>query len=90
MSAIKDFVNSLDASQRNILKVALATEDGVEELRGELRIYSKEQHTRNLALQGRTIELFDRDTVRELAPSHSRVQATKVMIALGNDGGTNV
>ena len=87
MSAIKDFVNSLDASQRNILKVALATDDGVEELRGELRIYNKEQHTRNLAMQGRTVELFDREMVRDFAPTHSRVQAIRVMQALGNDGG---
>lgn len=83
MSATKSLLLELNPSQRNVLKVALATDDGVEELRSELRIYTKEQHARNLALQGRTVELFDRDTVRELAPSHSRVQAIKVMQALG-------
>ena len=85
MSAIKDFVNSLDASQRNVLKVALATDDGTEELKSELRIYTQEQRARNLAMQGRTVELFDPATVKELAPTHCRIQATRVMIALHND-----
>ncbi len=85
MYAVKSLLLELTPSQRNVLKVALATEDGIEELRGELRIYTLEQRARNLALQGRTVELFDQEMVHDLAPTHRRVQAIRVMQALHSE-----
>jgi hypothetical protein len=64
------FVHSLNASQRNALRVILAHDNGCTKLRRALgtedtKPVSREANATALARTGRTIELFDSRAVRQ-------------------------